>query len=942
MEADWVARSLESVERFRRRHRIGLVTLLFTDIIDSTALKQRLGDASAVELIQRHHSVVRALLGRFSEGEEIETAGDSFFIVFAKPSDAVKFSLLLQAKLRALANESSCAVFDRVGIHVGEVFIDDQPHGRRSRDLFGLQVDTAARVMSLGGAHQILLSRFAFDSARQVLKGEDISGIGPLSWLNHGTYLLKGIDEPVEVCEVGENGKAALVRPQDSEKAHRQVAVGEEPVLGWRPAACQTVPKTEWVLEKNLGEGGFGEVWLGRHKTLKQARVFKFCFNADRVRSLKREVTIFRVLKESVGDHPNIVAIEDVLFEEPPFYIVMEYVDGDNLIEWCKAQGGAEAITTGIRLEVVSQIADALQAAHESGVIHRDVKPQNILIEQRNGSIRAKLTDFGIGKVLSEEVLTGITRLGFTETIDSSGSQSGTQMYMAPEIIVGQQATTQSDIYSLGIVLYQLLIGDFSRPLTTDWDEEVTDLLLRDDLRHCFSRDPQKRFAAAKQLAEKLRTMPERQAALSREQAAAAARKQAAARRAQRKRWITVTATSLAALAAAISSILWWHNWAATKQLLHLRDELTALRNDPNSSAYEVGNISERVLRLSPNDSKVWPIYCKALLNQGRDDEFNAALARWRTTTPVTPEAEDLLGDSEMKHGHQQSAIQHWRNFVQSTAIDLQQRTQTWAKLADAYGRLGQWEQARSVLNEWIRAQDNVHARMLRARANQQLRNWEAVRDDLDFARRTDPSNAEVKSFGPIVDDAQTIDLISQRIRKTPRDATAWIARAHELTKYRQFQAALEDIEHARNLDPDSISLRIEKVYLLSQMHESIPRELEVMDSPGWSPGRTPSTADLQVFLHQLDELRELDARVQAQPSDPSLYLARGKRLAQLGHHLLGIRDFTKCMTVGGDSLDALRARAASYRAIGDTTHALIDETRVQQLEHAQPAGSTR
>ena len=84
--------------------------------------------------------------------------------------------------------------------------------------------------MSLAGAHQILASRFAFDSARQVLKGEDISGIGPLSWLTHGTYSLKGVDEPIEICEVGEEGEAALSPPGDSEKARRHVAPGDEPV----------------------------------------------------------------------------------------------------------------------------------------------------------------------------------------------------------------------------------------------------------------------------------------------------------------------------------------------------------------------------------------------------------------------------------------------------------------------------------------------------------------------------------------------------------------------------------------------------------------------------------------------------------------------------------------------------------------------------------------
>src|SRR3984893_2608549 len=103
------------VEEFQLKHRARLLTLLFTDIVDSTKLKQSFGDREAVIVIQRHHAVIREILGHFSEGEEIETAGDSFFIVFTKPSDAVKFSLLVQARLRALSAEIGQLVFEGSG-----------------------------------------------------------------------------------------------------------------------------------------------------------------------------------------------------------------------------------------------------------------------------------------------------------------------------------------------------------------------------------------------------------------------------------------------------------------------------------------------------------------------------------------------------------------------------------------------------------------------------------------------------------------------------------------------------------------------------------------------------------------------------------------------------------------------------------------------------------
>jgi WD40 repeat protein/serine/threonine protein kinase len=275
---------------------------------------------------------------------------------------------------------------------------------------------------------------------------------------------------------------------------------------------------------------------------MKERRVFKFCFRADRVRSLKREMTLFRLIKERIGDHPNIVALREVYFEQPPFYVEEDFVAGDDLASWCQARGGPEQVPLDVKLGIVAQIADALQAAHDAGVIHRDVKPQNILVSggwqvtsdrgevtrdkpspgsevstdaavvADRSSLSAKLTDFGIGQVVSQEYLCGITKAGFTETIlsSSSTSQTGTHLYMAPELLAGKPATTRSDIYSLGVVLYQFLVSDFSQPVTADWSKRLNDPLLREDLEHCFAGTPEERFPGVRQLADNLRSLAER------------------------------------------------------------------------------------------------------------------------------------------------------------------------------------------------------------------------------------------------------------------------------------------------------------------------------------------------------------------------------------------------------------------------------------------------
>ena len=147
---------------------------MFTDIVSSTALKQHLGDKAGAALIQEQRALVRQLLATCPGAEEIETAGDSFLLSFLKPSDAVRFALVLQGRLRSLNQGQAIPLEERIGIHLGEVVIEQHEAGPKPKDLYGIQLDACARVMSLAKGGQVLMSRGVFDNARQVLKGEDL------------------------------------------------------------------------------------------------------------------------------------------------------------------------------------------------------------------------------------------------------------------------------------------------------------------------------------------------------------------------------------------------------------------------------------------------------------------------------------------------------------------------------------------------------------------------------------------------------------------------------------------------------------------------------------------------------------------------------------------------------------------------------------------------
>jgi len=522
-----------------------LQTFLFTDLVGSTELKNARGDAEGSAAIAEHDALFRRCLGEFG-GEERSNPGDGFFATFAVPSDAVRCALAFQ---RGLAEDTPLRA--RVGIHVGESTRVPGAEGKPDK-LLGLAIDTACRVMELALPGQILLTRPAFDSARQyVLPVETARTVG---WRAHGPYRFRGLDEPLEVFEAGVAGVAPLEAPADTEKARRAIVPGDEETLGWRPAISLEIPgRPGWSLERRLGRGGFGEIWLARNERTDEVRAFKFCFEAARLRSLKRELTLFRLLKQTLGERPDITRLYEVQFEEAPYFLEMEYTSGGSLDAWFARQ---DSVPRGTRLELVAQVADALAAAHSVGVIHKDVKPSNVLIDDARP--QARLTDFGIGQLLDPGVLgeAGVTADGFegepTFATDL-GSRTGTRLYMAPELFAGKPATIASDIYAAGVLLYQMIVGDLAKPLAQGWEADVDDGLLRDDIAACVAGDPDARLRSADLLAERLRSLGERRIARDREREQA---KRDARRRRVFRASVAASAVLLLVAATAIAGYL--------------------------------------------------------------------------------------------------------------------------------------------------------------------------------------------------------------------------------------------------------------------------------------------------------------------------------------------------------------------------------------------------
>ena len=192
---------------------------------------------------------------------------------------------------------------------------------------------------------------------------------------------------------------------------------------------------------KSIGEGGMANVYLAYDTILDRdvaVKVLRGDLSNDEkfVRRFQREA-----LNASSLSHPNIVEVYDVGDDNGQYFIVMEYIEGKNLKDLIKKRG---KLTVTEVVDIMSQIADGLSVAHDSYIIHRDIKPQNIMILE-NGMV--KITDFGIAMAMNATQLT------------QTNSVMGSVHYLPPEQASGKGSTLKSDIYSMGILMYELLTG---------------------------------------------------------------------------------------------------------------------------------------------------------------------------------------------------------------------------------------------------------------------------------------------------------------------------------------------------------------------------------------------------------------------------------------------------------------------------------------------------
>jgi non-specific serine/threonine protein kinase len=280
----------------------------------------------------------------------------------------------------------------------------------------------------------------------------------------------------------------------------------------------------DFILERILSQSAGREVWLAVHRTSSERRVYKFAASQSSERSLKREVTLARLLHDALGERSDLIRIVGWNFDQSPCFLESAF-GGENLLTWATAGNNLANATPSERLTLLLQIADAVSAAHNVTVLHGDIKPENVLVGSRDGILwQVRIMDFGSGRLLEPERLAelGITSLGMTAT-EALGNPAtrGTLMYLAPELLQEQPVTVKSDLYALGVLLYQLMAGDLRLPLGPGWERNIADELLREDIAKAVDTDPELRAANVKEWTASLRQLERRRTQRMQEQAVA-------------------------------------------------------------------------------------------------------------------------------------------------------------------------------------------------------------------------------------------------------------------------------------------------------------------------------------------------------------------------------------------------------------------------------------
>ena len=269
-----------------------------------------------------------------------------------------------------------------------------------------------------------------------------------------------------------------------------------------------------WRLARRLGEGRAGAIFLAVSEE-QGSRAIKLATSELGLRSLKREIALARYIGAVKGELPDVAPVLGWNLSQPPFFLELPFYADGNLADWALARGGLRSIDPATRLQLCVRLCEAIAALHEIGIIHKDLKPENLYpVADAEGGWRMVVSDLGAGGAAHSPWL---AELGITMSVAADATASahgGSMLYLAPEVIAGEMSTQRSDVFALGVLVYQMVCGDLRRSLAPGWEADIGDELLCEDIALAAAANPERRQVDARALGVRLASLDQRRAAL--------------------------------------------------------------------------------------------------------------------------------------------------------------------------------------------------------------------------------------------------------------------------------------------------------------------------------------------------------------------------------------------------------------------------------------------
>ncbi len=571
-----------------------------------------------------------------------------------------------------------------------------------------------------------------------------------------------------------------------------------------------------------LGQGGMGAVYQAEDTKLRRQVAIKVLppekTDSERLKRFQQEARAIASL-----NHPNIVTVYSVDEVDGQHFITMELVDGKSMNEDIP-RGGYPLERF---LQIASRLADAVAAAHEKGIIHRDLKPSNIMLSADG---RVKVLDFGLAKLRPELSQTGIVDVT-AETLTKIGLVMGTAPYMSPEQCKGRKVDHRSDLFSLGVVLYEMATG--KRPFTGETSADLVSSILRDApeivsdlkadlpnrlgrvIRFCLEKDPDRRYQSVKDLRNELDDLQREIAVMG---PAAAGRSQPFKIPARHLR--VPLRGLLAGLAVLLVAALAWYFWlrgdgppslAAPARELMVQGQLFEQRGDTRENLETAERRYRRALELEPGHpvlqahlADVLARRQKDLAAEGRVEEIRELLAQALERAPDLPLAHAARGRLLLLEGDAAAAEGEARRAIELARDDFRGYT----LLGESLLAQGRDDQAIVELRKGVAVgAADVRPRLALAKALMNQRSYNEAAAEYERVLEYDPDSLNALNnlsviYGRQGRGADAIPLLKRVLLLNPNDRSATNL-GNVYYRLGRMDEAIEAFERAHELAPE-------------------------------------------------------------------------------------------------------------------------------------------